>query len=83
VPATSLLSPRSDPARSLEAQFLFQDLACGPRGEYLVMGQQHPVEPGPFQQVLLLVVMSDEGDLLVLYLPLVPDRFLARQQPGR
>src|SRR5262249_4718321 len=50
----------------VEPELALQHLAGGPGGVDDVVRQQLAVELGPFQEVALLVVVRDEGDLLVV-----------------
>src|SRR3990172_8041978 len=51
----------------LEVKFLFQNLACGAGCKDLVMRQKIAVESSPLDQVAFLVVMCNQGDLLVMF----------------
>ncbi len=48
-----------------ETEVSFQNAAGGTGGVHLMVRQQVTIEGGPLEQVTLLVVMRDQGDLLV------------------
>ncbi len=50
--------------RDREIKFRFQDVARGPGGVQIMLGQQVAVELGPLKHVLLLVIVGHQRDLL-------------------
>jgi hypothetical protein len=52
---------------NLNAQFLFQYGSGRSGGIHPVMGQKNPVKLSPFHQILLLIVVSNKGDLFIWF----------------
>jgi hypothetical protein len=54
-------------SRDFEAQFAFQDLAGGAGSIHFVVRQEIAVIFGPFYQIPFLIVVRNQGDLLVMF----------------